>query len=154
MKFSICNSKAACIWTPLTLPKCEPFGGIRITGCDGLIITPLSPVSSHVDTHCFFYTVLDIVFACVVSLYSWDNVASCHSFSLMQGSFFLGGKIDHIPPVLPMKRLRVWIVRHLLSPRPCLRAWYWVWWWWWVSYHIISNTFVWFEDRDVLTELS
>ena len=37
-----------------------------------------------------------------------------------------GGKIDRLPLVLPLKEVRVWIVRHLPLPRPCLRAGYWV----------------------------
>ena len=44
----------------------------------------------------------------------------------MRGLLPLGGKIDRFLLVLPLKEVRIWIVRHLPSPRPCLQAGYWV----------------------------
>ena len=50
----------------------------------------------------------------------------CHSYPPFAGLLLFGVKTDRFPLVLPVKGVRIWIVRHLTSPRPCFRAGYWV----------------------------
>ena len=55
---------------------------------------------------------------------SWANHVS--PTPLYAGLFCLLNKIDCIPLVLSLKGVHVWIVNHLLSPKPSLQTGYWV----------------------------
>ena len=83
------------------------------------ILVPFSfCIYSSYFLYCFRPSFVTFVF-CRLS-YSWV-VTYITSYT---GLLICGGKIDHIPLVLSLKWVRVWIVRDLPSPRLCFRAGY------------------------------
>ena len=104
----------------LALPVATFFYSYAICSVYGFLIVQILPWA--VQSYRVLWTGLGAQLARDVpfSAICWSTLEPVRSSFLFLVLWRLNG--DYIPLVLSLKGVRVWIVRHLPSPKPCFRA--------------------------------